>query len=420
MKKINKLFFMIAVCLLAIPCFANAVGNNNTPVGSVYNDTSVCKSGCTYSEFDDFLDSIAGGSGYYFVDVRDAYEYKIGNHNLPNVVLDIYSGTGSNINISGTSENIRLNIASLYVEDDSNVATIKNLTIYSSNDELCGSNSMGMCPVVTMETNSMIDNVTINGNQSGLSLVKGYTHTINKYTFGGPNYAVVLTGFDSISYPQRAVTITNSHLAGCDCSLVAYDGSTSATKFASGSSFSKRQIAFTAYNVKVDSSEVNCAKYGASDSSLASNPTIYFTSSNKWTKSINKGTEFNSNANIVEGFNSKIIIDLEKAKTIKLSSRDSIQSYFSELKSVNTEDISWRVADPSILKIENGKVIPLKVGTTQVTATYNNINYTVNFRITSIKGDINNPKTGLNAFLVIAIVIAGCALIYPVALQKAQ
>ncbi len=407
MKKINKLFFVFVLSLFMMPFVTKA------------EQYTLCQNGCNYSDLDELLTAVEGGAESYIdIDFQDAYEYKIVNHNLGHAYVVFRSTTGSNVNVSGLNNNVTLTLGHLYVgtydAENNYVTKLTNLRINENSDDSCSSDAPGLCTAVDIETNSIIDNVILTGENAGLGLTKGYQHTVNKYTFNGGNYAVSLIGLSRGTYPERSVTITNSNLANCNCSLIVYDYGMQGPLVGTQR---RRQIAFTAYDIKVDSSQVNCAKYGADDEEIASNPTIFFTAANKWSKSIVKGINLNSAANVVEGFNSKVIIDLEKAKTIKLSATDSVQALFEELKDVNPKDILWRVADPSILKIVDGKVVPLKIGTTAITATFDNTNYTVNYRVTSIKSAnaIKNPKTGVNVFLIIAVVITLSALLFPIA-----
>ncbi|MBQ6539147.1 MAG: hypothetical protein IJL76_02595 [Bacilli bacterium] len=403
MKSFKNLFFVFVLCLFLIPFCTNAT------------QYSVCKNGCDYDDLDELFTYLedSGSRGVADITFMDSSEYIIKNHNL-NYYIGFSSGNGSNINVSGVNDDTKLTFTTLFVDDDNNLVKLKNLNMYGTS-EICNEENKGMCTVVKIETNSMLENVTINGSFSGLGLEKGYSHTINGYTFNGPNYGIVVMGHGDSSFPNRSININNAKLGKCACSLAVYDFGEMIKS--DNDTIDKREDSVKSYAIKVDSSEVNCAKYGASNVDFASNPVIYFTANNTWTKPIVKGTLFNSEANVVEEFNSRVVIDLAKKKTIKLNSRVSVQDYFDELKDVDTGDISWRVADPTVLKIENGKVVPLKLGSTDVTATYDNINYTINFRVTNISSDTNNPNTGLNAFIIIAVVIAACALIYPVALQ---
>ncbi len=405
MKRVSKIVFIFIFVLFMVPSLVKA--------------ETVCQDGCDFDSLDAVLADIEEVPGDFVnIDVRDAHEYIIGDHDLSGTNLNIYSSMNNNINISGASESTRLKSGMItfggMYNPDNYVVTLKNLNLYPDYTYQCNSEQKGMCAGVYMGANSMIDNVTINSQYAGLELVKGTINTINKYTFNGDNFAVVVSGY-SQTFPLNSITITNSKLANCNCSIGIYDYGMDVAKSFDVRSAKARRIAFTNYNVKIDSSEVNCAKYGADSSSFATNPTIYFTANNDWKAAINRGTDFNSFANIVEGYNSKVVIDMEKKDTIKLSSKVSLQNYFDELKDVNPGDIQWRVADPKILKIENGKVIPLRIGTTTVTATYKNNNYSIEFRVTAlpnVKEVISNPKTGASIFLVVALLFLTGVLTY--------
>lgn len=90
--------------------------------------------------------------------------------------------------------------------------------------------------------------------------------------------------------------------------------------------------------------------------------------------------------------------------TIKITNKTTnIIDYFPDLKNVN--DIDWVVEDPSILKIKNNVIIPLKIGESDVTAKTSDTSYRVHITIVEIKNSIiDNPKT-IRLLLVIPIII---------------
>ncbi len=427
MKRIYKFLFVFIFGLI-VPGLVFAVDQDDDILPDInLSDTShvtLCQNGCDFSNLDTLLREFEDDNYLNLhINVKDSYEYTMGDHNLSNTYVYFTSSNNSNINISGASDNTRLSVYGLQFYGYDNpvgnfTVKLKNLNIYT-NTNYCDSDMMGMCPSISIGANSMIDNITVNGRYSGLAVIAGKSHTINKYTFNGNNYGVIVGNIYNSPIPLNSVTITNSKLANCNCSLAVYDldfnSHVRKANIDDINNITLKKIAFTNYNVKVDSSEVNCAKYGADYSSIATNPTIYFTSNNDWKAAISRGTDFNSFANIVEGYNSRIIIDMEKKDTIKLSSKVSLQNYFDELKDVDPGDIQWRVANPKILKIENGKVIPLKIGTTTVTATYKNNNYSIEFRVTGLPSiNINNPKTGASLFLIFSIIFTIGVITYSI------
>ena len=426
------MIMMFILCMLFVPKVVLA-----TPIIDEENQKatfSVCRSGCDNVNLDDLLTTLQDDifDGYIVtIDFRDSTEYKILEHDITNLDTIIFtSSNNSNINISGYSANVKLKANFINVGEPSKSFAFKltNIQIVQPSEIKNRCDNVLNCGVLMIASNAFIDNVIISSETYGLGLLRGKQFTINSYEYKGGSLGIVVGGVSSVisSFPERSINITNSKLANCDCSLVVYDFVTQKSgsglpelnpnlpKQKSGEFF-KRIANITNYNVKIDSSEVNCVKYGATESAAASNPTIYLTGSNKWFKSIKRSKDndmsLDSLYNVVEAFNSKIIIDQNTEVSLKMSEEGDLQSYFSELKDVDPSLITWSVENNNILKIVNGKAIPLKIGNTNVTASYKNTNYTINFRITSLISDIRNPKTGSTLLLIVGLMILISALI---------
>ncbi len=111
--------------------------------------------------------------------------------------------------------------------------------------------------------------------------------------------------------------------------------------------------------------------------------------------------EYIDNEEVEEVYNIQIKKELcnkeEDKRTIKITSSIGISEVFKDID--NIEGINFRIADPSILKIKNGKIIPLKIGETDITFNYKYTDYRLHVKIY----DLNNPNTGIMTFVVITI-----------------
>ena len=431
MKKKTMLMMLFILGVLFVPKIVLA-----EPVINTEEETAkftVCQSGCDYVNLDDLFNTLQDDvfDGFSVsIDFRDSTEHKLLNHDLSNLdFINFNSSNNSNINVSGYSDAVQIKVNGIFVgtsplfEYNFKLADIQIIQSSGITD-FCDSD--GNCFALSILSNAYIDNVVISAYTNGLELVRGYQYTINGYEYKGKGIGIEVAGVFGNSFPERSININKSKIGNCACSLVVYDefGESGGTapkkglefpgaKVKSGELFRKIANVIN-YNVKVDSSEINCVKYGAYNSSFATNPTIYVTSNNTWLSQIKRSKDnnmdMNSLYNVVEGFNSKIIIDQATNITLKMSEEGDLQSYFNELKDVDPSLISWSVEDASILKIVNGKAIPLKLGSTNVTATYKNSNYTINFKITSLMSDITNPKTGSTLLLIVGLMVLISAL----------
>ena len=426
MRKNNFSFLIVLFAVMLIPTGVFAA----PPAG--WNDgdaVSVCRNGCDYNSVDSLFDDISVGaynSDYLWVEMYDSYEYKVQSHDLSMLnYIEFYSPDNKNINISGANNNVTLKVGELIFgaeESDNFTVKLSNLIINSTYvNSISGSKSSPPSSVVGtigIFSNSIVDNVRINSKENGLVLKSYNQHNINGYVYNGDKYAILMIG-NGTRLNERSINITNSKMAGCDCSLVIYDYSPAVpdggTPTPSSSNYVNNGIiknlkpsfiSLTDYNIKVDNSDVSCVRYGADNSISASNPIIYFTSSNRWSKDISKCYVEQNGCNVLQGINSKIIIDQEDNVSVSLKDKVKLQDYFPELKSVNPKEITWSVSNPKVLKIVDGKAIPLKTGNCVVTATYNDMNYTLNFRVTNNNHHtLANPNTGARLFLIIAIVL---------------
>lgn len=113
--------------------------------------------------------------------------------------------------------------------------------------------------------------------------------------------------------------------------------------------------------------------------------------------------------------------DITRDYEIKITDTDfNINEYFSLSNYTN-----WKVSDPSVASIVDGVIIPIKAGSTTITATKELNNYTLNLEVVNpdkkvvntnkdinqVMEDVNvkNPKTG--DFLILLFMIVGLSLV---------
>ena len=79
---------------------------------------------------------------------------------------------------------------------------------------------------------------------------------------------------------------------------------------------------------------------------------------------------------------------------------------------INYNDIEWEIKDPTICKIENGRVIGTKLGTTEITATYGRNVYVLNVKVTELLINPNTKSFVISFIVVILLVIAGITILF--------
>ncbi len=162
--------------------------------------------------------------------------------------------------------------------------------------------------------------------------------------------------------------------------------------------------------VNVKNSKVNCAMTSSDDTTLNA-VNMYFSDDNIWSKKVSRGID-PATFNVVELQNGHIYIDHKKEDVLRLNvDKDKpISAYFEDLLGDNAEVLGeWLIGDPSILKIENGKIIPLKVGVTTISGVVNSEIYTIEI---TVKAEDLNPNTKDIVIAIIACTItAGLILI---------
>lgn len=113
---------------------------------------------------------------------------------------------------------------------------------------------------------------------------------------------------------------------------------------------------------------------------------------------------------------------IEDAKLINVNikSETSINEIFSNIDI--PPSISWRVEDESIAKIENGKIVALKAGTTTIIGTGDNINLRIDVVVNPETVEVPNTLQTVTTYTIIGIITAliGVAVILKVIDLKKQ
>lgn len=114
--------------------------------------------------------------------------------------------------------------------------------------------------------------------------------------------------------------------------------------------------------------------------------------------------------------------NLEDAKLINvnINSETSIDELFSNIDL--PPSISWRVEDESIAKIENGKIVALKAGTTTIIGTGDNINLRIDVVVNPETVEVPNTLQTVTTYTIIGVITAliGVAVILEVIDLKKQ
>lgn len=192
---------------------------------------------------------------------------------------------------------------------------------------------------------------------------------------------------------KNILNVNNSDVSNNRCSILdGCDPTERAFEFAN----QKSMLTYDYNTTTVSNSKLSCAVAYGNDY-YYSPPSIYIKSNNTWVEKPIYGE------NVVEEYDGRVIVDLEEDKTISLSKKDDlvIESIFDE----SASDIEWVVEDEAIAKVENGKIIPLKVGKTVLTASNGGVNYRINLVVTSDL--LNNPKTLNIGYILIVLLVSG-------------
>ena len=125
---------------------------------------------------------------------------------------------------------------------------------------------------------------------------------------------------------------------------------------------------------------------------------------------------------ITNTYKEEIDDNLEDAKLINvnINSETSINELFSNIDI--PPSISWRVEDESIAKIENGKIVALKAGTTTIIGTGDNISLRIDVVVNPETVEVPNTLQTVTTYTIIGVITAliGVAVILEVIDLKKQ
>ena len=254
----------------------------------------------------------------------------------------------------------------------------------------------------------------------------------NVKVHGASDYGIIYEVASSF-YPS--LDIKNSDLTQNGCSFVAEVVEPSsvcvATNFSSSFVGGRNPIRFLRidnnnYNVLFQNTKLNCAcSQGMEGSELK--PVIYVPANNTWTNRIIRttlDTDIEANkANVLESNGAKVLIDFANKDEIMIDDKntENINSYFSELDGVDSSSINWRVVDNRILRIDNGQIIPLMIGETDVVGTYLNNDYTLHIKVKSlgvmqeVSKHVVNPDTN-DQLIIVALLFFASIIFYLIGL----
>ncbi len=128
--------------------------------------------------------------------------------------------------------------------------------------------------------------------------------------------------------------------------------------------------------------------------------------------------EYVENQEIEEVYNVKInreiCNELQDVRKIKLTNNVNIINIFQDVGDIS--NIEFRITDPEIIKIENGKIVPLKIGETDVTFRYGYTDYSLHV----IVYDLDNPKTNINTYIIIILLslLTATMIVYEILRSK--
>ncbi len=155
--------------------------------------------------------------------------------------------------------------------------------------------------------------------------------------------------------------------------------------------------------VFVTNSKVNCASTYSEDTNVKA-MNQFFDYQTKWSKPIVRGTDLESNANVIEKNDGVIYIENAATDTLILNVdlEKPIADYFKDILPEGETLGEWFIEDETILKVENNKIVPLKVGTTAIYGVVNSNVYSVYITVTD---DMVNPGTGYNMSNVVILIV---------------
>lgn len=406
------LILVITLCLFFSPMnvFAEEKLAEDIACNTKSIDVTVCDTGCDYDDIGVLLEEV------------DNYTDRC---NLNDLIINIKSGTYEvhynhikyidNLIINGDDKNSTSVIFDNYFEIISATSvSISNLKISVLNgDAVLGvfdSKTLSLDNLLINATNTetgiylnsidqaKIDNVLVNG----ASLFGVYNNSCYRQ-INSPKAG----DFPPSSY-SNMLYINNSDISDNKCSVFdgCYQKNKSARKvskydnippiydFTVDPSIEKNMVTYETDTTIISNSKLSCAVAHGINDSYYLPPSIYVMSNNTWS---NKPVY---DDNVIEIGDGRVIVDFEEDKIISINAIDliDINSVFPE-----TSGLEWSAEDDTIAKIENGRIVPLKVGNTVLKAANGRVNYRINLIVND--NLIDNPNT-LNIGYVLIILVS--------------
>lgn len=265
------------------------------------------------------------------------------------------------------------------------------------------------------------DNVEVT---NGIEIGRGYCNLNEEYNGKGESIiknskisnsfgnAVTLGTRDSYS-----LKIENSDLNDSTCSVVAYvpeirscpDANTTNNKLLPKYLKNKKPL-----SIEVSNSKVNCA-YTYSNDLNKDAMDLFFDYKNEWKNPVVRFQEFEDDGNVLERNNGNIFIEHGSDATLvlKVDKDKLITDYFKNIVA-NPELLGdWFIEDESIVKMDNNKLTPLKVGKTSISSAINNDTYVLNVSVVDKEGQAENPNTtaGITRLVILTLIMGIIALV---------
>ena len=328
-----------------------------------------------------------------------ATDNKINNVNI-NGYFSINKGSITNAKINGllyiekevTGNNLTING---YMEVRGTL-NINNTVIDATNHEyglkVIYEDCFGDCSAYQYNHESYIKNTTIKNAQEEAILYQRGTgnhqnplYIDNADLSNNPTSIVMYNNYPSLNdnYDGYSVITTNSKISGAETGIALDDW------------YYRDDLNMELPVIPADTRALN----------------MYFDYTNTWTKEINRVDSVDKKesamANVVETNNGKIIIEKQAAANIVLNVDKEINftKYFEEKGLVLSE---VEILDNSIVKFEDGKLIPLKIGETDIKFQTNGSTYVLHVSITEAKV---NPITSDKIVLLVIIFVTSIAII---------
>lgn len=399
---------IITLCLLCLPksVFAEdiATGAISCPPENI--NVSVCDSGeCDVQDLGEFLRELSNiNSSCYInkVNINIKNGYYIVNYD--------YISDFNNITIKGEDKNK----TTLVFDEVLEIYGMRNVTL--NNVEIDAKNSkIGV--LFDFIDKARVDNVVVN-DASQFGVFNDRCDYADSPSPSLPNALEDEPIAAHIAYYRNLVEITNSDISNNNCGI--FDGcvrlpgavgqnNSDASSYnlpeivdfselkiePYASTIGREMVEYPYDTTVISNSKISCAvAYGMDDYYIP--PSIYVDASNTWTEKPVYGD------NVIESGVGRVIVDLEEEKSVTLKSKDQL-----ELNSVfpDVSDLEWTVEDETIAMVKDGKIVPLKVGKTVLSATNGGVNYRINLIVDNSL--LNNPKTFNISYVLVLLIVCG-------------